>query len=151
MIHRNFEGVVPETGELAPESRAILLEVEGTFEAVGKEFEACHFRGGLQEALRLAQAANKYLDERAPWKAVKEDKAHAAETLATALNVINALKLLLHPVLPFSTTQLHGDLAFEGDIVDEGWEPKPVPAGTKLPPARPLYTKIEPALAGATA
>ena len=151
MIHRNFEGVVPETGELSPESKAILLEAENTFASAGAEFEACHFRGGLQEALRLAQTANKYLDERAPWKAVKEDKAHAAETLATALNVISALKQLLYPVLPFSTAQLHGDLGLGGDIVSTGWAGKPIPPGTKLPPARPLYAKIETEPAGATA
>ena len=151
MIHRNFEGVVPETGALSPESETILAEARGAFETVGAEFEACHFRGGLQEALRLAQAGNKYLDERAPWKAVKTDPSHAAETLATALNVINALKLLLHPVLPFSTVQLHEGLGLHGSMLDAGWTYQPVPAGTKLGPTAPLYTKIEPELAGAPA
>src|SRR5690606_36912250 len=139
------------TGSLSPESTAILAEAEGTFAAVGGEFEACHFRGGLQEALRLAQSANKYLDERAPWQAVKTDPAHAAETLATALNVTNALKVLLHPVLPFSTAQLHGDLGLPGTLNDQGWSYEPVSAGTQLPPPRPLYTKIEAEPAGASA
>jgi len=151
MIHRNFEGVVPQVGGLSRESAAIIAEAESTFATVGAEFEACHFRGGLQEALRLAQAANKYLDERAPWKAVKTDPAHAAETLATALNVINALKLLLYPVLPFSTEQLHGDLGLGGGLLDQGWTFQPVPSGTRLAPPRPLYTKIEAEPAGATA
>lgn len=151
MIHRNFEGVVPETGTLAPESEALLAEARAAFDAAGTEFEACHFRGALQEALKLAQSANRYLDERAPWKAVKTDLPHAAETLTTALNVINALKTLLHPVIPFSTAQLHGDLGLKGRIVDHGWAPEVVPAGTKLAPARPLYTKIEAEPAGATA
>lgn len=151
MIHRNFEGRVPATGDLSPESAAILGETEAAFGAVGAEFGGCHFRAGLQEALRLAQSANKYLDERAPWKAVKSDPAHAAETLATALNVINALKVLLHPVLPFSTSQLHGDLGLPGTLQDQGWRYQPIPAGTQLPPARPLYTKIEAEPAGAGA
>jgi methionyl-tRNA synthetase len=151
MIHRNFGGTVPEVGSLAPESEAILAETRAAFDAVGSEFGACHFRGALQEALRLAQSANKYLDERAPWKAVKTDTAHAAETLATALNVINALKVLLHPVLPFSTAQLHEDLRLGGDLREHGWEYRAVPAGTTLAPARPLYAKIEAEAAGASA
>ncbi len=151
MIHRNFEGRVPETGPLAPESRAILAEATAAFAAVGSEFEVCHFRGGLQEALKLAQSANKYLDERAPWKAVKTDLPHAAETLATALNVINALKVLLHPVLPFSTAQLHVDLGLQGVIGDFGWGAEPIPAGTALPAPRPLYAKIETEPAGVPA
>ena len=151
MIHRNFGGTVPEVGSLAPESEAILAETRAAFDAVGSEFGTCHFRGALQEALRLAQSANKYLDERAPWKAVKTDTAHAAETLATALNVINALKVLLHPVLPFSTAQLHEDLRLGGDLREHGWEYRAVPAGTTLAPARPLYAKIEAEAAGASA
>lgn len=149
MIHRNFDGAVPEAGSLSPESEALLANAAAAFETVGNEYGACHFRGALQEALKLAQSANKYLDERAPWKAVKTDKAHAGETLATALNAINALKTLLHPVLPFSTGQLHEDLAQAGRVLDHGWRYEPIPAGTQLRPARPLYTKIETAEAGA--
>ncbi|MBE0611525.1 MAG: methionine--tRNA ligase [Dehalococcoidia bacterium] len=151
MIHRNFEGVVPESGSLAPESQALLDEAMTAFDSVGAEFGACHFRAALQEALRLAQSANKYLDERAPWKAVKQDKEHAAETLAVALDVINALKVLLHPVLPFSTAQLHGDLGLPGDVVSQGWGFGPVPRGTVLGPVRPLYTKIDVTSEGAGA
>jgi methionyl-tRNA synthetase len=151
MIHRNFDGVVPATDSLAPESEAILREAKEAFERVGNELDACHFRAGLQEAIKVAQAANKYLDERAPWKAVKTDMDHAGETLATALNVINALKVLLHPVLPFSTAQLHEDLGVGGGLIDHGWDYRAIPAGTKLSPARPLYAKIdtEPVGAGA--
>jgi methionyl-tRNA synthetase len=148
MVHRNFGGVVPASAKASAQSVALLAECEATFDAVGSEFARCHFRGGLQAALQLAQSANKYLDERAPWKAVKEDREHAAETLATALDAINALKILLHPVLPFSTEQLHGDLGLEGSIREQGWRFQPVAAGTQLRPVRPLYTKIEPREAG---
>ena len=151
MIHRNFGGIVPEVRDLSAESETILGEARAAFENVGREFEACHFRGGLQEALKLAQAGNKYLDERAPWRAVKTDLPHAAETLATALNVINALKQMLHPVLPFSTVQLHEGLGLPGSLLDVGWSYQAVPAGTSLGPTAPLYTKIEPELAGASA
>ncbi|WP_322794902.1 methionine--tRNA ligase [Tepidiforma sp.] len=143
MLHRNFAGEVPALAGLSPESAALTAEAEAMFDAVGGEFERCHFRGALQLALQLAQSANKYLDERAPWKAVKDDREHAAETLATALNAINALKTLLHPVLPFSTERLHQDLGLGGTLRDAGWQFRAVPAGTKLGQPRPLYTKIE--------
>lgn len=143
MIHRNFDGVVPETGSLAPESTALLDAARAAFDRVGDEYAACHFRAGLQEALHLAQSSNKYLDERAPWKAVKTDRDHAAQTLAVTLDVINALKTLLNPILPFSTAQLHGDLGLPATIAHGGWEFHAIPAGTRLGQPRPLYTKIE--------
>ena len=143
MLHRNFEGVVPDAGTLSPESAAVLREAEEAFATIGNEYNLCHFRGALNEALRLAQAANRYLDERAPWKAVKTDREHAAETLATALNVISALATLLHPILPFSTSLLGEDLAFAGTVAEAGWAYRPVPPGTLLHPTRPLYRKID--------
>jgi methionyl-tRNA synthetase len=143
MLHRNFGGVVPPVAGRAPESDALLAQAQAAFQGVGGEFAACRFRNGLQEALKLAQAANKYLDERAPWKAVKTDRDHAAETLATGLDVINALKTMLHPVLPFSTQRLHEDLALGGELGDAGWAFSPIPAGTQLREPRPLYAKIE--------
>jgi len=143
MVHRNFEGRVPEVPSLSSESEALIAAARDAFDTVGGEFAACHFRNALQEALKVAQAANKYLDERAPWKAVKTDRDHAAETLAAALNVINVLKTLLHPILPFSTMRLHEDLAQPGRILDQGWEYREIAAGTQLPAPRPLYTKID--------
>lgn len=144
MIHRNFDGVVPTTGELAGESAELLRLSAQTFDVVGREFNGCNFRNGLQEALKLAQAANKYLDERAPWKAVKSDRDHAAQTLAVALDAINALKVLLHPVLPFSTAQLHSNLAQPGTVLEQGWQFVRIPAGTRLNPVQPLYAKLDP-------
>ena len=143
MIHRNFDGTVPETTSLSPESEALVALAQNTFDAAGAEFGGCHFRNGLQESLKLAQAANKYLDDRAPWKAVKTDREHAAETLATALNVINALKTLLNPVIPFSTERLHAALTQPGTVQDQGWRYQPVAAGTQLAAPQPLYTKID--------
>jgi methionyl-tRNA synthetase len=143
MIHRNFGGVVPDAPQTSPESVHILDEARAAFEATGAEYNACHFRAALQGALALAQAANRYLDERAPWKAVKTDPDHAAETLRTALDVVNALKTLLNPVLPFSTARLHEDLGLDGSAGAAGWTFAPVPPGTSLGGPRPLYTKLD--------
>ena len=144
MVQRNFSGVVPETGELSDLSSALLNDVTVAFDTVGSEYEACHFRGALNEALHIAQSANRYLDERAPWKAVKEDRAHAAETLTTALSAVNGIKTLLHPVLPHSTRALHEDLGQPGSILEGGFQFTPVAPGTRLGAPRPLYTKLDP-------
>ncbi|MFQ5381439.1 MAG: methionine--tRNA ligase, partial [Dehalococcoidia bacterium] len=71
MIGRYFEGTVPETGELSPESVAIIESAKSAFQTIGDEYHACRFRAAQQACLRLAQTANRYLDERAPWQASK--------------------------------------------------------------------------------
>lgn len=151
MINRNFEGKVPEAGDLAPESQALLDEARAAFDSVAERYATCQFRNALQECLKLAQLANRYLDERAPWKAVKTDLPHAAETLSTALAVVNALKVLLHPIVPFSTQALHEALGQGGSVQEAGWAFAPIPAGTQLAESAALYTKLDIPAAGGTA
>ena len=143
MIRRNFDGVVPEPGPLSAESEALLATVREGFERAGAEYAACQFRAALREGLAVAQAANKYLDDRAPWRAVKEDRDHAAETLYTALQAISGLCALLHPILPFSTSQLHTTLGHEGTPETAGWTLTDAPAGRALGEGGALYRKLD--------
>ncbi len=143
MIKRNFEGVVPAPGTLSAESEALLATVNGGFETVAAAYAACEFRGALREALAVAQAANQYLDQRAPWQAVKGDRAHAADTLFTALQAISGLGALLHPILPFSTRALHATLGHGGTPQTTGWDLAEVPAGRTLGEHAALYRKLD--------
>jgi methionyl-tRNA synthetase len=59
------------------------------------------------------------------------------------LQVLNGLKVLFAPVIPFSSQQLHALLGFEGDVVTSQWQPQPVPAGQQLPVPTPLFAKFE--------
>jgi methionyl-tRNA synthetase len=93
--------------------------------------------------MALAQQANRYLDEKAPWKKIREDKAAAATSLITAINVISRLKTMMSPYLPFSSQKVHEYLGFDGKIEDAGWQPQAVPAGQKLREPKPLFTKLD--------
>ncbi|MBM3944707.1 MAG: methionine--tRNA ligase, partial [SAR202 cluster bacterium] len=72
--YRNFDGAVPGPGALDGECKTLLDEARAKFGEVGASLEACKFRNGLTAAMGLAQTANRFLDTRAPWKAVKADK-----------------------------------------------------------------------------
>jgi methionyl-tRNA synthetase len=117
--YKHWDGVVPEPGELRPDDRALLTEIESGFDSVGGHIEAVKLRAALQEAMRLAREVNGYLD-RAPWFGViKEDKASAATTVYTALRAIDSLKVLLAPFLPFSSERLHTILGYEKPLFGE--------------------------------
>ncbi|MDA1061422.1 MAG: methionine--tRNA ligase [Chloroflexi bacterium] len=147
LTRRHFEGEAPpEPASLTPASTALLARVDAAFEEVGEQIEAVHLRGALQSALTIAQEANRYLDERAPWQQVKSDRDGAAETLHTALNVISGLCTLLQPFLPFTSPQAWAFLGHASAIEAAGWRRTPVLAGTTLPEPAPLFRKLEPSL-----
>jgi methionyl-tRNA synthetase len=141
--HRNFNGAVPEPGEMDGVSSGLLKKAEGTIAEVGRQLDRCHFKEALKLAMALAQDVNRYLDDTAPWKMLKQDKQLAGRAVYTAIGAIAALKTMLYPFLPFTSQKLHNMLGWEGDIRDCGWEMKLPLAGTPLPVPQPLFVKLE--------
>jgi methionyl-tRNA synthetase len=120
--YKRFDGKVPELAELDDEDRALLEKVEAGFETVGALYNACKFRAALGEALALAREANGYLDRKAPWFQIKEDKVAATTSVYVILRAVHNLKTILAPVLPHTpvpahrTQELHEYLGYEGQL-----------------------------------
>jgi methionyl-tRNA synthetase len=93
--------------------------------------------------MQLAQEANRYLDEKAPWKSIKENESAAASSLYTAIGVISALKTVFYPFLPFSSQKVHEYLGFSGRVEDGGWKMAIPESGQKLNPPQVLFTKLD--------
>ncbi len=171
MTKRYFDGVVPEPGELSAADEALLSAIDDGFTSVGDLFDACKFRAGVQEILRLSTLANQYLEEASPWTTAKSDMAATGRALYVAIQAINGLKVLWSPVLPFTSQQLHEMLGENGSLFgrsvletyseaerdhvaltyDSGpaigqWGRSEIPAGRQLPKPLPLFKKLDPEL-----
>ena len=147
LTRRHFDGQAPAPpASPTPASTALLARVDAAFGEVGEQIEAVHLRTALQSAMSVAQAANRFLDEREPWKTVKSDKLAAAETLYVAIQVISGLSALLQPFLPFTSPRAWSLLGHAGAIEAAGWRRTPVEAGTTLPEPAPLFRKLDPSL-----
>jgi methionyl-tRNA synthetase len=171
--YKHWDGLVPDPGELRPADKDIIAVVEAGFQTVGEHLEAIHLRAGLNEVLRLASEVNKYLDTAKPWFEIKVDKEATAKTIFTALQVINSLKVLFAPFIPFSSERLHTYLGYTEPLFGEQyveqqndklgthntlryrppqpggrWEPSVLQPGRHLEPPAPLFKKlVEPGLA----
>ncbi len=150
--YRNFDGQVPVEAS-APEDmeHGLLQTARETMTAVDDSLAHTRFRAGISQAFGLAQECNRYLDARAPWQAIKEDRAHAARSLGTTIQVLNCLKVMLAPYLPFTSQKLHGFLGFDGEVSEEPWDFDALvgaikPGGVLRNPSN-LYTKLDDAVA----
>jgi methionyl-tRNA synthetase len=146
MTVRNFGGKAPGPGRPQDPEREILAAAQDAFRALTEDLEACRFRAAIAKAMELARAANRYLDHRAPWKQIKEDRAAAGMTLHAALQVISALKTMLYPFLPFSSLAAHRMLGEERELGDNDWELRPVPEGRALGEPQPLFKRLDESL-----
>jgi methionyl-tRNA synthetase len=142
-IQRNFNGTVPAPGELDSQSQELIATARKTLYEVDRLLYACHFKEGIKTAMSLAQEANRYLDDKSPWKTVKESHQDSAMAVYTALAVLSALKTALYPFLPFSSAKLHRYLGLEGNIEESTWELQMPEPGARLPAPEPLFRKLD--------
>jgi methionyl-tRNA synthetase len=147
LTYRNFDGKVPEPGELDAQCQHLLQRTESMLVEAGEHLDACRFRAGLTTALSLAQDANRFLDETAPWKALPDDRPAAARSLYTVIGAINGLKIALSPYVPFSSERLHGYLGYDTPLAQDGWKLNRPTPGQALREPSPLFTKLEPKVA----
>ena len=141
--YRNFDGAVPAPGELDEHSQGLLHKAEVTLDAVDGLLHRCEFKGAVKEAMSLAQEANRYLDEQAPWKSIKTERETSAKSVYTVLSVLAALKTVFYPFLPFSSEKLHSFLGFDGSVKEAGWKVQFLPPGQKLRQPQPLFVKLD--------
>ena len=144
--YRHFDGAIPPPVEPDESDRGLLARAEETLAQVGKEIGLCHLRAGLGAAMAMAQEANRYLEEKSPWKIIEADRPKAATALHAAIGAINALKVAFYPYMPFTCQRLHSYLGFAGAVTDRGWRfvvPQP---GQRLAKPEALFKKLEPSL-----
>ena len=157
--YKNYNGKVPshedmgaeneeipfddKDNELINTSMVIMNDVMGDKGCLSR----CRFKQAITTVMSLAHEANRYLDEKEPWKVIKEDRGKAAVSLYVILTVIIRLKTMMYPFLPFTSQKLHEYLGYEGRIEEYGiYSGMPEP-GKLLPSPKPLFTKLDPEIA----
>jgi methionyl-tRNA synthetase len=143
MTHRNFDGVVPEVGELEPGDRQLLETVDRLIAEEAELLAGVELRAALKKALEIAQETNAYLNATEPWKTAKSDLARTATILNTALQAIAGGVLAFAPFTPFSSAEVDGWLGGDGALEGRGWRRREVAAGTELGTPSPLFRRVE--------
>lgn len=140
---RHFGSIVPEPSALDAGSETLLAHRQAALDQVGAALEHCKFKDGIKTAMGLAQEANRYLEEKSPWKTVKTDRQECANAVFTAIQVIASLRTIFYPFLPFTSQKLHEMLGFEGRINEQNWAVQDLPPGHKLGIPQPLFIKLD--------
>ena len=142
-----FGGVIPEGGEAGPLELALYDTLSARIADLTEQFELIEVRKSAQALRALWVLGNEYLQEAAPWTAIKTDPERAAVIVRTAINLVGLYARLSAPVIPFAAEAMAvalGDAwppAWPG--VDAAVELSRLPAGrvVSVPPV--LFKKIE--------
>jgi methionyl-tRNA synthetase len=143
---RTFGNTVPKRGDLNSLDETILAALRKAPSASSECFEQYRFRDAIAEVMNLARTANKYFNDSEPWKTAKSDLARCGTTINLCLQVTRALAILMHPVVPQSSSRLWAMLKLPGKVEDQFWNTASdlaIRDGHVIGKAEILFIKIE--------
>jgi methionyl-tRNA synthetase len=123
MLAKRLDG---RLSRLDHDGRALLERAQARRATIAAAYEARDFARAIQEVREIADEANKYFDEKAPWNLIKSDPEATRAVLSTTLNVFRLLAIALKPILPKYADQvarLLGEASYkwrDGEAVLEG-------------------------------
>jgi methionyl-tRNA synthetase len=139
-LSKRFDGVI---GEPDADGRALVAATAGAADEVRELYEAREYGKALRRIMELADAANQYVDQKAPWLIAK-DAARAQELHAvcsSALLVFRSLTVMLAPVLPATAQAVAAWL--DCDLTRWSAAAEPLPAGHRIGPYRHLMQRVD--------
>jgi methionyl-tRNA synthetase len=103
MLTKKMDGVMSEPDAAG---LALIKTIQQGAESVAKWMEERDFVKATTQIREWADDANKYFDEKAPWKTLESDPAGTKQVLTTTLNVFRMLSIYLKPFIPTFTAKV---------------------------------------------
>ncbi len=139
-IHKGNAGVLVST-DIEPELRASFREA---LPSIAEAYEKRDFARAMREIMHLADLANAWIADKAPWalNKVEGKQAEVQEICALGINLFRQLIILLNPVLPNLAKAAEDFLKVDS----LNWTDLDTQLSNhQLNPFTPLMTRIEPA------
>ncbi|MBS0408595.1 MAG: methionine--tRNA ligase [Proteobacteria bacterium] len=95
-----FEGKIPAGGEPGPLEDKLFAQVSEKLADLTAQFEAIEIRKTAQALRALWVVGNEYLQEAAPWTAIKTDPDRAAVIVRKAINLVALYARVSAPIIP---------------------------------------------------
>jgi methionyl-tRNA synthetase len=127
-----------------PDDGGLFAQAAAAGAQIAESYDACDYNKAMREIMLLADRANKYVEERAPWT-LRNDPAKAAElqeVCTVSLNLFRQLAVYLAPVLPRLAVQT-GRLL--GKPIERWHEASTPLAGTPVDEFEHMLKRVEPA------
>ncbi|MFA5830018.1 MAG: methionine--tRNA ligase [Candidatus Gracilibacteria bacterium] len=98
--------------------RDLIAKVNELVDAHEKSMDEVHIKTAFKTVFDIASLGNKYIDQAAPWSAIKTDPERAKAVIFVCSYISKVLATLLVPFLPDTATKIWDQLNLEGQASD---------------------------------
>ena len=139
LIKKNYDGKIPEPGDYLESDLQIRLKGESLSSKVEILIGEMRLNEAIEDIMQYIRTVNKYMEDNAPWKLVKEDKIAAGRILYVAGEALRLGAVLLSPVMPHRTGILLD--ALNAHDTDTSWGR--LNSNSLLKDHEPLFARIK--------
>jgi methionyl-tRNA synthetase len=142
MINKNCGAVLPTPGAFSAADEAMLAAARALYSRLVDEIGRQAFHVALEALWQVIGAANRYVDEQAPWALRKTDPARMGTVLYVVAEVVRHLAVLAQPFMPGSCGRLLDQLAVPADRRDFAALASALPGGVALPKPEGVFPRF---------
>jgi methionyl-tRNA synthetase len=141
-VQKNAGAAVPQPGELTAADRKLFEDARNLLALVRAELDEQAFHKALDLLWQVVGAANRYVDEQAPWTLRKTDPARMNTVLYVLMETIRRLAILCQPFMPHSMGKMLDQLAVPAGARDFAALDQALSPGTALPPPQGIFPRF---------
>ncbi|MBD3226459.1 MAG: methionine--tRNA ligase [Caldithrix sp.] len=141
--HKYFDGSVPALYALDDLDRQVIEQLKQAPEELGKHLENYQFKSYVLRFMDLVRFANKYFNDKEPWKTRKTNPENCATTIHLCMQIVHNLAVLSEPVLPFTANKIRQIINMENKLHWHDAAQLNLKQGHPVNKAEILFDKIE--------
>ncbi len=103
MLNKKLDG---KTSEMTDRGKELLASAVNKADEIADLYENLNFAKAITVIRDIADETNRYFDEKAPWKLIKDDAIETKKILTDIINIFRVMSVYLKPILPEFTAKV---------------------------------------------
>jgi len=106
LIHKYFDDIIPEKDDFDSIDIELIANIKQLQNSCIDNYNILKIHDAIDNAVTIFRKLNKYLEDKSPWKTIKEDKQLAGTTLYITIESLRIGTILLYPIIPNKSKQV---------------------------------------------
>ncbi len=144
-IDKQFEGKIPKKLENDEVDIQFIDRINSISEEIGESIQNFKLRKALRDIVNFGKEGNVYLNNKAPWHLIKQNKDAAGHVFNICAQAVYAFGVLLSPFIPGSSEKILSYLNVPNskDLAWDSIDENAIREGLKIKKPKPLFQKLE--------
>ncbi|MBY9004571.1 MAG: methionine--tRNA ligase subunit beta, partial [Candidatus Lokiarchaeota archaeon] len=143
-IDKQFNSIIPERIENDEVDEKFLEKIHLIGKETEKKMLEFKMRKSIRDLVTFGKECNVYLNTKAPWHLIKEDKTKAGHVFNICVQAVHAFAILLNPFIPDTSIKILEYLNLDPSKIS--WQDvsrNAIGAGQKIRTPKPLFQKLD--------